>query len=30
VAVALGAFADNWVQVDVPGLAPGTRVVVPR
>ena len=28
--VTLGAFADNWVQVDGAGLAPGTRVVVPR
>jgi peptidoglycan hydrolase-like protein with peptidoglycan-binding domain len=30
VAVTLGAFADDWVQVSGPGLAPGTRVVVPR
>ena len=30
VAVTLGAFADDWVQVDGSGLVPGTRVVVPR
>ena len=30
VAVTLGAFADEWVQVTGSGLAPGTRVVVPR
>ena len=30
VTVTLGAFADNWVQVDGAGLVPGTRVVVPR
>jgi len=30
VAVTLGAFADDWVQVTGSGLAPGTRVVVPR
>lgn len=30
VAVTLGAFADDWVQVSGPGLASGTRVVVPR
>jgi peptidoglycan hydrolase-like protein with peptidoglycan-binding domain len=30
VPVTLGAFADNWVQVTGSGLAPGTRVVVPR
>jgi len=30
VAVSLGAFADGWVQVTGSGLAPGTRVVVPR
>jgi len=30
VAVTLGAFADDWVQVQGAGLAPGTRVVVPR
>ena len=30
VAVTLGAFADNWVQVDGAGLSPGARVVVPR
>jgi peptidoglycan hydrolase-like protein with peptidoglycan-binding domain len=30
VAVRLGAFADDWVQVSGSGLAPGTRVVVPR
>jgi hypothetical protein len=28
--VTLGAFADDWVQVTGAGLAPGTRVVVPR
>jgi multidrug efflux pump subunit AcrA (membrane-fusion protein) len=28
--VTLGAFADDWVQVTGSGLAPGTRVVVPR
>jgi peptidoglycan hydrolase-like protein with peptidoglycan-binding domain len=30
VGVSLGAFADDWVQVSGSGLAPGTRVVVPR
>jgi peptidoglycan hydrolase-like protein with peptidoglycan-binding domain len=30
VAVTLGAFADDWVHVTGSGLAPGTRVVVPR
>jgi multidrug efflux pump subunit AcrA (membrane-fusion protein) len=30
VPVTLGAFADDWVQVTGAGLAPGTRVVVPR
>jgi peptidoglycan hydrolase-like protein with peptidoglycan-binding domain len=30
VPVDLGAFADDWVQVTGSGLAPGTRVVVPR
>jgi peptidoglycan hydrolase-like protein with peptidoglycan-binding domain len=30
VPVTLGAFADDWVQVDGPGLRPGARVVVPR
>jgi multidrug efflux pump subunit AcrA (membrane-fusion protein) len=30
VGVSLGAFADDWVQVTGSGLAPGTRVVVPR
>jgi peptidoglycan hydrolase-like protein with peptidoglycan-binding domain len=30
VSVTLGAFADDWVQVSGSGLAPGTRVVVPR
>jgi Putative peptidoglycan binding domain len=30
VSVELGAFADDWVQVSGAGLAPGTRVVVPR
>jgi peptidoglycan hydrolase-like protein with peptidoglycan-binding domain len=30
VPVELGAFADDWVQVSGAGLAPGTRVVVPR
>jgi peptidoglycan hydrolase-like protein with peptidoglycan-binding domain len=30
VTVTLGAFADDWVQVTGSGLAPGTRVVVPR
>jgi peptidoglycan hydrolase-like protein with peptidoglycan-binding domain len=30
VPVTLGAFADDWVEVDGAGLAPGTRVVVPR
>jgi peptidoglycan hydrolase-like protein with peptidoglycan-binding domain len=30
VAVTLGAFADDWVQVQGAGLRPGTRVVVPR
>ncbi len=30
VGVTLGAFADDWVQVTGSGLAPGTRVVVPR
>jgi peptidoglycan hydrolase-like protein with peptidoglycan-binding domain len=30
VGVTLGAFADSWVQVTGAGLAPGTRVVVPR
>jgi multidrug efflux pump subunit AcrA (membrane-fusion protein) len=30
VGVTLGAFADSWVQVTGSGLAPGTRVVVPR
>jgi hypothetical protein len=28
--VTVGAFADGWVQVTGTGLAPGTRVVVPR
>jgi peptidoglycan hydrolase-like protein with peptidoglycan-binding domain len=28
--VTLGAFAEDWVQVTGSGLAPGTRVVVPR
>ena len=30
VGVSLGAFADDWVQVTGSGLAPATRVVVPR
>jgi peptidoglycan hydrolase-like protein with peptidoglycan-binding domain len=30
VAVTLGAFADDWVEVEGAGLTPGTRVVVPR
>jgi peptidoglycan hydrolase-like protein with peptidoglycan-binding domain len=30
VTVTLGSFADEWVEVDGAGLAPGTRVVVPR
>jgi peptidoglycan hydrolase-like protein with peptidoglycan-binding domain len=30
VAVTLGAFADDFVQVEGAGLTPGTRVVVPR
>jgi multidrug efflux pump subunit AcrA (membrane-fusion protein) len=30
VPVTLGAFAEDWVQVSGAGLAPGTRVVVPR
>jgi peptidoglycan hydrolase-like protein with peptidoglycan-binding domain len=30
VSVTLGAFADDWVQVSGSGLAPGTRLVVPR
>jgi peptidoglycan hydrolase-like protein with peptidoglycan-binding domain len=30
VAVTLGAFADDWVQVQAASLQPGTRVVVPR
>jgi multidrug efflux pump subunit AcrA (membrane-fusion protein) len=30
VPVTPGAFADDWVQVTGAGLAPGTRVVVPR
>jgi peptidoglycan hydrolase-like protein with peptidoglycan-binding domain len=30
VPVTLGAFADDWVQVTGAGIAPGTRVVVPR
>jgi multidrug efflux pump subunit AcrA (membrane-fusion protein) len=30
VPVTLGAFADDWVEVTGAGLAPGTRVVVPR
>jgi peptidoglycan hydrolase-like protein with peptidoglycan-binding domain len=30
VAVTLGAFADDWVQIEGAGLTPGTRVVVPR
>jgi peptidoglycan hydrolase-like protein with peptidoglycan-binding domain len=30
VAVTLGAFADDWVQVSGSGVQPGTRVVVPR
>jgi peptidoglycan hydrolase-like protein with peptidoglycan-binding domain len=30
VPVELGAFADDWVEVSGSGLAPGTRVVVPR
>jgi peptidoglycan hydrolase-like protein with peptidoglycan-binding domain len=30
VGVTLGAFAEDWVQVTGSGLAPGTRVVVPR
>jgi peptidoglycan hydrolase-like protein with peptidoglycan-binding domain len=30
VAVTLGAFADDWIQVDGSGLVSGTRVVVPR
>jgi peptidoglycan hydrolase-like protein with peptidoglycan-binding domain len=30
VAVTLGAFADDWVQVSGAGLRSGTRVVVPR
>ncbi|MEN3280799.1 MAG: hypothetical protein V7607_1939 [Solirubrobacteraceae bacterium] len=30
VPVTLGSFADEWVEVSGSGLAPGTRVVVPR
>jgi peptidoglycan hydrolase-like protein with peptidoglycan-binding domain len=30
VAVTLGGFADEWVQITGSGLASGTRVVVPR
>jgi peptidoglycan hydrolase-like protein with peptidoglycan-binding domain len=30
VPVELGAFADDWVEVNGSGLSPGTRVVVPR
>jgi peptidoglycan hydrolase-like protein with peptidoglycan-binding domain len=30
VAVTLGAFADDWVQVSGSGVQPGARVVVPR
>jgi len=30
VAVTLGSFADDWVEVEGAGLTPGTRVVVPR
>jgi peptidoglycan hydrolase-like protein with peptidoglycan-binding domain len=30
VPVTVGAFADDWVQVEGSGIAPGTRVVVPR
>jgi hypothetical protein len=30
VAVTLGAFADDWVEVSASGLQPGARVVVPR
>jgi peptidoglycan hydrolase-like protein with peptidoglycan-binding domain len=30
VPVTLGAFADDWVEIDGAGLSPGTRVVVPR
>ena len=30
VPVTLGAFADDWVEVEGAGLAPATRVVVPR
>jgi biotin carboxyl carrier protein len=30
VPVELGAFADDWVEVSGSGIAPGTRVVVPR
>jgi peptidoglycan hydrolase-like protein with peptidoglycan-binding domain len=30
VAVTLGAFADDWVEVSGSGLQPGARVVVPR
>jgi peptidoglycan hydrolase-like protein with peptidoglycan-binding domain len=30
VPVTLGSFADDWVEVSGTGLAPGTRVVVPR
>jgi peptidoglycan hydrolase-like protein with peptidoglycan-binding domain len=30
VPVTLGAFADDWVQVEASGLTPGTRVVVPQ
>jgi peptidoglycan hydrolase-like protein with peptidoglycan-binding domain len=30
VPVTLGSFADDWVEVSGSGIAPGTRVVVPR
>jgi multidrug efflux pump subunit AcrA (membrane-fusion protein) len=30
VPVTVGAFADDWVQVEGSGLTPGMRVVVPR
>jgi peptidoglycan hydrolase-like protein with peptidoglycan-binding domain len=30
IAVTLGSFADDWVEVEGAGLTPGTRVVVPR
>jgi peptidoglycan hydrolase-like protein with peptidoglycan-binding domain len=30
VPVTVGAFADEWVEVSASGLAPGTRIVVPR